>query len=215
MLFCRARISKNIPGTPRVVKMYRWNIISIPLEKNPHDSRDESWKIQGSKQEWDTLKNKVKMQGEMNREEKIRLYHKLWDNFGVACIEDLNNQRPSLGIVKPDVINCYMKDRKEYHSSVQTTLNSKEPFLTIHNYEKQPRVKYRCSGCKLKKPHNQQILEWGVYEWMRKNKNNTDQGLANLHLMDPKYDKLFVVGNMNLHRNAFMVISVLRFKRKI
>lgn len=45
----------------------RWDIVSIPLERNPKDNRKESWKIQGSKTEWDALPRKIQKQGKLSR----------------------------------------------------------------------------------------------------------------------------------------------------
>ena len=145
----------------------------------------------------------------------IKLVHKLYSDFGVGCIQDINDRKRSLAIIKPDILKGWMADRKDenYDPTVQVTLDSDIPFLTIRNYTKQPRVQYKCSDCRMQKPHNQQILEWGVYEWMRKNPGMSEKGMENLHLMDPKYEIYFLVGNMAAHRNAFMVISVFRFKR--
>ena len=102
---------------------------------------------------------------------------------------------------------------KDYDPTVQATLDSDIPFLTVHNYQLQPRVKYRCPNCQMQNPHNQQILEWGAYEWMRKNPDNPEQAITNLHLTNPRYDRYFLVGNMARYRTSFMVISVFRFKR--
>lgn len=194
--------------------MSRWQRVSIPLEKNAQDSRHESWKIQGSKYEWPSIKNKIDSYGKMSRQEQINLMDKLRDKFEVGCIQELNDKELSLGIIKPKEIEAYLTDRDNHERTVQKTLDSHAMFLTIHNYRKQPRVKYRCSDCRSKNPHNQQILEWGIYEWMRKNPDNLEQGLTNLRLHDPDYDKYFLVGNAAIHRRAFMVISVFRFKRK-
>ena len=50
------RIYPVPPDTP----MKRWNVVKIPLEKNTSDSREESWKMQGSKEK--QLASKIKLQ---------------------------------------------------------------------------------------------------------------------------------------------------------
>ena len=199
------------------IRMRRWDRMSILLEKNPRDTRVESWKVQGSKPDWDKLGQNISSQGQLKRRERIRLLRKLYNDFGAGCIEDLNDAKRSLAIIKPNILKGWMADRSdgEYDPTVQITLDSNIPFLTIRNYPKQPRVQYKCSNCRTKNPHNQQILEWGVYEWMRKNPENMEKGIENLRLTDTKYDIYFLVGNMAAHRNAFMVISVFRFKRGV
>ena len=57
---------------------------------------------------------------------------------------------------------------------------------------------------------DQQVLEWGVYEWLRKNPDKKDQVWENLRLNSDKHVIYLLVGNQFLHRNSFMIISVLR-----
>ncbi len=119
----------------------------------------------------------------------------------------------SLGFIKPQECSTRFVKRNEQEVTVQKNLFSEEPFLTIHNYDVQPRMKYRCSSCKSKNPHDQQILEWGIYEGIRKYPWKKEVILEGLHINDSGYDKTLLVGNMFLHRSKFMVISVYRFKR--
>ncbi len=196
------------PGTP----MKRWDVVEIPLERNPQDTRNESWKIQGSKSEWDKLRFKITVHETLSRSKWIALLNDMHKKYGVECIQDLNDERSSLGFIKPREFQQRFEKRKKHERNVQTTLFSQEPFLTIHNYDVQPRMTYRCSGCKSKNPHDQQILEWGVYEWIRKNPDKIEQVWKNLHIGESGYDTSFLVGNMFLHRSSFMIISIFRHK---
>lgn len=36
-------------------QLKRWNIVGVPALKNPDDPREESYKIEGSKRDWDRL----------------------------------------------------------------------------------------------------------------------------------------------------------------
>lgn len=73
-------------------------------------------------------------------------------------------------------------------------------------------MSYRCPDCTAKNGHRQQILEWGVYEWNRKNPCRAEQVWENLRLDDPGRVKWFLVGSQARYRNAFMIISVIRLK---
>src|SRR6266581_5112319 len=48
---------------PHVSDMKRWNIVDVPLERNPKDSREESWKIQGSKGRVESDRSEDQIQG--------------------------------------------------------------------------------------------------------------------------------------------------------
>ncbi|MGI0012689.1 MAG: hypothetical protein ACREBU_04485 [Nitrososphaera sp.] len=201
------------PVPPRA-PMKRWNVVQIPLERNPKDTREESWKIQGSRQEWDDLHRKIRVHKELTRKEWMALLETLHSKYGVSCVQDLNEQKLSLGVIKPEIQGYRFEERPRYDPSVQMTLDSVQQFLTINNYAEQPRITYRCgAGCKSKKPHDQQLIEWGAYEWMRNSPNEKHKLWENLRLNDPEWDISFLVGNQSLYRTAFMIISVFRFKR--
>ena len=192
----------------------RWDIVSVPLERNPADTRVESWKIKGSRSNWDHLKDSITKVGEViSRSRRIELEETLLDRYGVSCVDNLNERKLSLGIIDPIIEGHYLGERKNYDPSIQGSLTHDEPFLTIRNYKEQPRLVYRCPNCVSKKPHDQQILEWGSYEWMRNNKQDYEQLWENFHIDDPDYRKLLLIGNQAKHRNAFMVISI--FRRKL
>lgn len=200
------------PVPPNSPLKRRWNIVSIPLEQTQQDTRQESWKIQGSKAEWSHLDEKIELVGELPNAKRRAFPSQLYAQYGVKCIQDLNEKCWSLGLIKPTISQGYVQD-KPAESSVQTTLDSAIRFLTHGNYRKQPRVKYTCADCKTLRGHDQQIIEWGVYEFMRKYPQKPpEQCLAGLHLMDQSYEKYFLVGNMARHRTSFIVVSVFRFK---
>lgn len=215
---CVAGLSKKlglirIYPVPTTAPMRRWNIVEVPLERNSQDTREESWKIQGSKSEWDTLDTKIRVIDKIDRDERIALIDEFFNSpFGYSCVEELNEQKKSLGIIKPEILSCQFEDRAKYDDSVQMTLTSPTAFKTIKSYKDQPRITYRCSGCKLEKPHDQQVLEWGVYEWMRRNPSNLNGVWESLHITDKEYEKMFLVGNQARRRNAFMIISIFRHK---
>ena len=204
----------RIYPVPPNAKFKRWNVMELPLERNPSDTRSESWKVQGSKSEWDALPSKLRIVDSLKtKADKLKLVDELHKEYGVGCVEDLNDRKLSLGFVKPDILHYSFVKRDSYDPSVQMTLSSSTMFKTIHNYPLQPRIKYRCSNCKSKNPHNQQVIEWGFYEWMRKSPNKEEQVWENLGFGQKGWKiQSFLVGNQFLHRSSFMIISVFRFK---
>lgn len=202
------------PVPPRS-PMKRWNVVSVPLERNPRDSRAESWKIQGSRGEWDRIAQKIVLRGSLvKKQEKVELVSKLLGMFGGDCIEDFNDRRVSLGMVRPSAMSCALEKRTDHDPMIQTTLEGAKPFLTVKNYPFRPMLTYRCASCRTKNPHNQEIVEWGVFEGMRQNPAHPEKVFENLHIGEKDYDSTLLVGNMNWNRNSFLVVSIFRFKRE-
>lgn len=186
--------------------LHQWSIVKVPLECNPEDTRKESWKIQGAKGEWDRLNEKIQVVGELKREKRLNLIANLADK----CINCLNEEKRSLGIVKPIIEKCYLSEQKDYDATSQLTLSGQPLPKVKEQYPLAPRIKYRCTACKSMTPHDQQVLEWGFYEWIRKNPDKPDQVWENAHINSPKHEIFLFVGNLFKYRNKFLIISVLR-----
>lgn len=197
--------------------MKRWDIVKVEVGRSNRDIRKESWKIVGSRAEWQRLSEKIETVGKLKkRDEKEKL---VFNNVD-GCITTLQKSGRSLGIIKPEIENFYFAKRKKYDGLIQLEFNStsptgmKNPLKTKKHYPVIPRIKYRCSNCGAKTGHDQQVLEWGCYEWIRRFPEKKEQLWENLRLTDPDYDIFFLVGNLNYHPRSFMIISVLRFKRE-
>lgn len=188
--------------------MKRWNVVEVPVERNQMDTRAESWKIQGSKSEWYKLSEKIKVVGKLPPKHGLNLVTGLVD----GCVRRINASKRSLGIIKPRIEKFYFGKRKLKRGE-QLDLMGQKLRKTKEDYRLQPRIRYKCVG-PCDSSHDQQLLEWGVYEWMRKNPGKEDQVWKNLHLFSDRHQIFFFVGNQVLYRNAFMIISVLRLKRR-
>jgi len=185
----------------------RWDVVKVEVEKDPRDGRAESWKIAGSKTAWDSLPDKVEVIG--------KFPHKQWGtlllNLADACVQDINDEKRSLGVVKPTVQKKYFANNPHYGQLFQPLLPGMGELTAVkRDFEHEPRVTYRCTNCKTKNPHDQQILEWGFYEWVRKHPNLREQVWENAHFNSPEHDLYFFVGNQLRYRTSFLVISVLR-----
>lgn len=183
-----------------------WSIVQVPVERNEQDVRAESWKIEGSKSEWPLLSDKIKVVGHLERRDRLALLRPLIS----GCVAELNDQKKSLGIVKPIFKRCYLEDREDYDPSLQMTIFGKVLISDKHKYGLQPRVEYRCAECRATQAHDQQILEWGVYEWFRKNPGEEEKVWDNLFSKEAQQEILFLVGNQARHPSSFMVVSILR-----
>jgi len=161
------------------------------------------------------LNQKIVTKGKIDKkQEKLKTLETILQNHSYGCVNELNDQKGSLGIIKPEILEMTFEDRKKIEDTVQLTLDSEVKFLTAGNFEKVPVIKYRCPKCTAKNGfHKQQLLAWEAYEWMRNNKSNIEQLWENLRLEDPEYEKYFLVGNQAYHLRSFMIISVIRFKK--
>jgi hypothetical protein len=190
---------------------HQWDVIDIEVEKNEQDTRFESRKIVGSKTEWETLSSKIKIVGSVDKPaERANLLYNLKDR-GVNYI---NNVKRSLGIIRPQIKQHYFRQNLKYSELFQMGLpgfTELDQVKVKRDFPYEPRVKYTCpDDPEDTTPHDQQILEWGFYEWIRKNPDNKEQVWENAQFNRADTDLYFLVGNQMAHRTSFMVISVLR-----
>lgn len=189
------------------MKLQRWDIASVEVERDARDTRAESWKIAGSKTDWNSLAEKVEVVGRFPQTKWADLVYNLTD----SCVQDINLAHRSLGIVKPTVIKAYFAINPHYGQLFQPLLPGLGESTSVkRDFEHEPRVKYRCQDCRTKGAHDQQVLEWGFYEWVRKNPNSIEQVWENAKFDSPKHDLFFFVGNQQRYRTSFLIISVLR-----
>jgi hypothetical protein len=199
----------RIYPTKMDMPLRQWSIVKVPVERNPQDTRRESWKIQGSKSEWDRLNEKIQVVGELKHEKRLTLITNLVDD----CINTINEEKRSLGIVKPIIEKYYFSEQEDYDMSTQLTLLGMPLPKVKEQYSIVPRIRYRCSNCKSRNPHDQQVIEWGFYEWIRRNPEKPDQVWENARINSPKHEIFFFVGNLFRRRNIFLIISVLRLPK--
>ena len=57
-----------------------------------------------------------------------------------------------------------------------------------------------------------QLLDWGCYQWIKKNPGHQQQIWANMGVGQPDWMHYFLVGNQANRRTSYMVINVLRQK---
>ena len=196
------------PTKRRMTELQRWNIVSVPVEHEPsHDSRPESYKIAGSQEDWNRLHEKVEQVGHLSKPEPMKLV----DDLAGDCTASLNEEQQSLGMVEPkEIKSSYLEPtdgpgpQKDLSGQVRKGKN---------DYENKLYVEYRCDGCEQKTPHEQHTIEWGIYRYWDKNENK--EGVKDaLHLHNDDYKKYFFVGNLNHRRRAYIIISIMRFKKK-
>ncbi len=198
---------------PIRVRPKKWALLKMPIEKSTSDKRSESWKIKGEKKDFDQLYKKINHFDIVKLKNRKNIQRHIISKYEVDCIESLNDKKESLGIIKPKNMKPFFDKRKDYEPKIQSTLDSDTLYKASSNFEFQPRIKYTCSNCKAKNGDNQQLLERGAYEWMRKEPSKLDQLWKNYKINDIDYEHYFIVGNQARYLNSFMIIGILWFKK--
>jgi len=194
------------PTRMRMSELYRWNIVSVPVEYDGEDHRKESYKIEGSREEWDILHKKIEKVGELDYVEQYELVKEL----ATDCRERLNENQISLGMVTPsEILDTYLEPTET--ETVQTDLTGQK-LIGKNEFDYKLYVKYRCQDCEQKTPHDQHVIEWGVYQYWKKH-DNPEGVIEALRLNDDDYSKFFFIGNLRNHPTAYVIISILRFKK--
>lgn len=185
-------------------KIRRWNIIRVPIESKISDYRSESYAVR-DRNSRDELREKIQL---VSRYKDGITF--IRSHYG-PCINELNNQKRSLGIVKvKEIKKCYFKEREKYTSLVPRDLLG-NAIVTKRNYPYVPRIVWRGEKCTVKSFHDTQILDWGAYEFMRKTGKDLErlkQLWLNYRLNIENREIYFFLGNVAYRPTSFMVISI-------
>jgi hypothetical protein len=189
----------------------RWSVSTVPLERNPRDSRRESFKLHGDRAPGahERINNVFAVTGEVPAPRRADLLAP----YAVGGIDEANERRLSLAVVHPTGVDLEFEYNPTSPDSPQLALfdvDTTAPTAGAKRFAFIPRLRFndgrdRCL----------MLRDWGVFELMRKHPDFAALGAGDrrsymaggLHL-DSSCSLL--VGNFNAHRNAWLVISVLR-----
>jgi len=188
----------------------RWTRNRVPLERNPRDHRDASWKLAGDRTcEAHNRINAVFTQvGEMAPAVRATQLKKHF----VPSIKKANEDRISLAIIHPSSIDIEFEFNPSSPDSPQLELfdaGVEKPTVGAKRFAYIPRLRFRDEDG----PHRLMLRDWGCYEFMRKNGDD----YACRHMGDSLHlgpDCSLLVGNLNNHPTAWLVISVLKGLRE-
>ena len=156
---------------------HQWDVIKLDVNPNERDTRLESRKIVGSKTEWETLADKVEVVGKVTSPDERR---NLIGNLTNSCVNVINDAKRSLGIVKPaQILKTHFED-PSYGQLMQLGLPGMTELEAVKVKRNFPTRRIsRIAAPKYRKTvgqqHDQQVLEWGFYESIRKNPDNKEQ----------------------------------------
>lgn len=182
----------------------RWSVSRVELCRNPKDSRSESWKINGdrSPETHDAINSLFEPKGTVTEKERRRLL----SGCLMGSINEANAKRRSLAILEPEGISLTFEHNPESPASPQLRLFEWEPKPTLGSkrFAYIPRLRFRDE----EGWHCLMLRDWGCYEFLRKQGDGRRHELAAaLGLSDACS---LLIGNLNHHRTAWLVISVLR-----
>ena len=195
----------------------KWDLFDVEVEKNPQDHRENTWKIKNSKEDWNRLHKWI-----YPHKKKYSQKEELIQQIGFTTLGNLIDNTKSFGIIKPK-IKDFQLEQRNIQTTKQMTLRSDmrdldEGFCIINqtDYKYKPYLVYECEGdCSCKnKIHRQSITEWGCFEFMRKYPSKEINLKDNLRLFDDEWNKYILVGNIHKAPKTYIIIDILRFKKK-
>ena len=191
----------------------QWSISSVRLERNPQDSRHESWKLADERR---TTQHHAVNSSFMRHEHlSIQEPYRLLEHTFVSSIAEANDRRLSLAMIAPvgtPVLNLEWHDDHpdapqlqlfEGHNVLGRKVTDRFPCL--------PRLRFRDDAGE----HNLQLRDWGLFELMRK-RNAYDESLQPYlaGALKLSADSCLLVGNLSNQRTVWLVIGVLNMSQQ-
>jgi hypothetical protein len=205
---CMAGYSDSMRSLVRVYPLHVQNplrqryVSVLSVERNPRDCRMESWKLR------DIDRGILKATDNQIPMPTVRKWLR---SYLADSIEELNKSRSSLAVLEArGDVRPYFQRRPDVKDPDQLELfkfadADPRPF-GAGALDIAPRLEFLDQAGNW---HDLQIREWGAYEWVRKHRENAAQLWDNYRLRDGR-PTLLLVGNMNNHRNAWLIINVFK-----
>lgn len=184
----------------------RWSQSRVHLERNPKDSRPESWKLAGDRSLGNHERINTAAFSTYDRlagweQRELLDDSRLWVN----SIEEANERRLSLALLQPRQIPTIVYDEnRNSPDSPQMRLfdDGLAPAEGARRFPYMPRVVFRDA----KRENRLMLRDWGCYELMRKHPEHTFGLDGALSIGE---DSVLLIGNLNSHRTSWLIISVL------
>lgn len=193
---------------PTEYKIKARSINCVACERNKMDSRFESWAVKDR----DPKKALRQIKKRISENDLISIL----ESQLAKSIDELNDKRKSLGVIKPITYKPLMKVRKQFKDSNQLELfddfRQNFCFKTASDYFRVPYLYFTDN-----KAHRLQIREWGLYELLRKymlsGKILEESDIEKSLCLKDDRDIYIVVGNMAHIRKSWLIIKVFSFKK--
>ncbi len=184
----------------------RWGVHSVKLERNPRDSREESFQIAGNRSpgahQWINYKFEI-TKGAFPESRRADLLSR----YVIGSLQEANAKRLSLAVVQPDDLDLTFELNPPPEDAPQLSLfegKDGDRVSGARRFRWMPRLRFRDECGK----HNLMLRDWGTFELQRKQDETYFLGNLEsaLHLNG---SSSLLVGNMNNKRTTWLVISVL------
>jgi|SRR5215471_696373 len=208
---CSAGVSRELDSLMRIYPLARryaperWTVNRVQLERNPRDSRRESWKLAGDRRlgVHEAINLTFHKTGEITRRERAALLKK----YVVPSIAVANERRMSLAVIHPQQ-TPHLRFTFNPDSPEAPRLALFDDQLLVRESQQRFAFTPRLEFWDDSEFHKLMLRDWGCFEFLRKYGDERRNELAAaLHL---SARSSLVVGNMNQHRTAWLVISVVQ-----
>jgi hypothetical protein len=209
---CTAGYSLELRQAIRIYPMARvhcprrWSLARIPLERNPKDSRIESWKIRGDRapDAHDQINNVICT---IVPEISIPTKREIAQTLRVRSLKRANENCQSLCVLYPETVPQLSFDAGEEAEMAPTPdLFGNRPDLKVaQRFNWHPRLRFKDEDGD---SHNLMLRDWGCYEFMRKGGNSKIPPLDLEQALNLSTAPPLFCGNLNRFRNSWLIISV-------
>jgi hypothetical protein len=189
----------------------RWAVHRVKLERNPRDSRDESFQVAGDRgpdaHQWINYRFEV-----VKAAYPQNARASLLSRYVIGSLQEANTKRLSLAIVQPDDLELTFELNPPPEDTPQLSLfdgDDGERASGARRFRWMPRLRFRDECGR----HDLMLRDWGAFELQRKHEERyfLDNLQDALHLGQ---SSSLLVGNINNHRTTWLVVSVLNGLRK-
>jgi hypothetical protein len=226
---CSAGYSPTLRSLIRIYPLSRkgapptWSISTVNLERNPQDSRCESYRLAGDRSPGahDRINDGFQVTGEVPKGERPNLLARcVLPSIAEANrrIAGYGKDKTSLAIIHGEAMGLEFDHNEDSPESPQLKLfdlPGATPSAGARRFPFVPKLRFHDEGG----PHRLSLREWGVFELMRKHGHLTDMSegerrsyVTGAVRLNPA--SALLVGNQNNVRTSWLVIAVLNGLRE-
>ena len=161
--------------------VYGWEIINVEVRKPTNDGRENSFVVYNYEQEWKNLSKRLYAQKEINRlgnkkSKKLKRAEQiaLLESLAKSTFSQIRDNGKSFGLIKPKAMEFMLKQNKETSEAQTTLMDYDYDIMNQNDFAFIPYLQYECDGpCSSKQPHEQKIVSWEAYQFMRLKPNSS------------------------------------------